>query len=139
MLAYFNAGEARRNLRLLYRFLLMLIGMVVVYSVLFHFIMASEDQRHSWITGFYWTLTVMSTLGFGDITFEGDLGRIFSIVVLLSGVFFLLIVLPFTFIQFFYAPWLESQMRQRAPRRVPDDASGHVIITSYDPVASSLV
>ena len=139
MLAVFKAGEARRNLRLLYRFLVMLVGMIVLYSALFHFIMAAEGQRHSWITGFYWTLTVMSTLGFGDITFQNDLGRIFSIVVLLSGVFFLLIVLPFTFIQFFYAPWLEAQMRQRAPRSVREDTHGHIIITNYDPVASSLV
>jgi len=29
----------------------------------------------------------MSTLGFGDITFHSDLGRLFSIVVLLSGIF----------------------------------------------------
>ena len=62
MLAVFKAGEARRNLRLLYRFLVMLVGMIVLYSALFHFIMAAEGQRHSWITGFYWTLTVMSTL-----------------------------------------------------------------------------
>lgn len=43
-------------------------------------------------------------LGFGDITFTSDLGRLFSIIVMLSGVVFLLIVFPFTFIQFFYAP-----------------------------------
>jgi Trk K+ transport system NAD-binding subunit len=30
-------------------------------------------------------------------------------------------------------------MRQRAPRSVRDDVSGHVLITKYDPVASSLV
>jgi spermidine/putrescine transport system permease protein len=54
-----------------------------------------EGQDHSWLTGVYWTLTVMSTLGFGDITFTSDLGRLFSIVVLLSGIFMLLIVLPF--------------------------------------------
>jgi voltage-gated potassium channel len=63
----------------------------------------------------------MSTLGFGDITFETDLGRLFSMFVLISGVLFLLVVLPFTFIQFFYAPWLESQSRMRAPRELPDD------------------
>ena len=139
MLAYLNAGETQRNLRLLYQFLILLLIMIVVYSALFHFLMAAEDQRHSWITGLYWTLTVMSTLGFGDITFQSDAGRMFSIIVLLSGVFFLLIVLPFTFIQFFYAPWLEAQMRQRAPRSVREDVSGHIIITSYDPVALSLV
>ena len=51
--------------------------MFVVYSVLFHVIMEMEGQRHSWLTGLYWTLTVMSTLGFGDITFTTDLGRLF--------------------------------------------------------------
>ncbi len=46
----------------------------------------------------------MSTLGFGDITFHSDLGRLFSIVVLFSGIVFLLVMLPFTFIQFFTPP-----------------------------------
>jgi len=61
--------------------------------------MELEGEYYTWVTGFYWTLTVMSTLGFGDITFTSDLGRIFSIIVLLSGVIFLLVLLPFTFIQ----------------------------------------
>ena len=98
-----------------------------------------EGQQHSWITGFYWTLVVMTTLGFGDITFTSDLGRLFSIVVLLSGVFFLLVMLPFLFIRLFYAPWLESRVRLRAPREVPAGHDGHVIITEYDPVAAGLV
>jgi Trk K+ transport system NAD-binding subunit len=101
--------------------------------------MASEGQDFSWVTGFYWTLTVMSTLGFGDITFHTDLGRIFSIAVLLSGVFFLLILLPFTFIQFFYAPWMEAQTAARAPRKLPEETAGHVIMTKYGPVTSYLI
>ena len=54
-----------------------------------------EGEQHSWITGFYWTLVVMTTLGFGDITFTSDVGRLFSILVLLSGVVLLLVMLPF--------------------------------------------
>lgn len=57
----------------------------------------------------------MSTLGFGDITFESDLGQAFSIVVIISGVVFLLILFPFTFIEFFYAPWLKAQAEARTP------------------------
>ena len=37
------------------------------------------------------------------------------------------------FIQFFYAPWLEAQTKARAPREVPPDTQGHVILTSDDP------
>jgi voltage-gated potassium channel len=114
--------------------------MVTVYAVLFHVIMGSvEGQQHSWITGFYWTLVVMTTLGFGDITFTTDIGRLFSMVVLVSGVVFLLVMLPFLFIRLFYAPWLESRVRLRAPREVRPRTHGHVIITEYDPVAAGLV
>lgn len=139
MTALVNQARHRSNTRLMSRFLLVLLGFFIVFSTLFHFLMLYEGQRHSWLTGFYWTLTVMTTLGFGDITFTTDLGRLFSIIVLLSGLIFLLIVLPFTFIQFFYAPWLEEQNKARAPRAVPETMSGHVILTHFDAVALNLV
>ena len=95
-------SSREKNFKLLGRFFLTLVGMVVIFSVIFHVLMAWEGQQHSWLTGFYWSFTVMSTLGFGDITFQSDIGRLFSIFVLLSGVIFLLILLPFTLIEFFY-------------------------------------
>jgi hypothetical protein len=58
---------------------------------------------------------------------------------LLNGIVFLLVMLPFTFIQFFYAPWLEEQNKARAPRTVPDKVSNHVILTHYDDVAVNLI
>ncbi|MGI9457157.1 MAG: potassium channel family protein [Aeoliella sp.] len=130
---------SRRNMRVLGQFLLLLFGMVTLYSVLFHFLMAREGHEYSWITGIYWTLTVMSTLGFGDITFHSDVGRVFSIVVLLSGTLFMLGLLPFTFIQFFYAPWMEAQAAARAPRVLPAHTHGHVVLTHYGPVGAALI
>lgn len=121
------------------RFLLLLAALVTLFSVAFHFIMAREGQSHSWVTGFYWVLTVITTLGFGDITFHSDLGRIFSSVVLLSGVMFLLILLPFTFIEFFYEPWMRIQAESRAPTELPARTEGHVILTSLDPVTNNLI
>ena len=129
----------RRNVKLLGRFLLLLAGMIAVFSVTFHYVMLHENVRHSWLTGLYWTLTVMSTTGFGDITFHSDLGRAFSIVVLLSGVLFLLVLLPFTIIQFFYAPWIESQSAARAPDELPEGTSGHVVLTRHDAVTAALI
>jgi Trk K+ transport system NAD-binding subunit len=128
-----------RNVRMLLKFLLVLTTMVSVYSILFHFLMILEDQEYSWITGFYWALTVMSTLGFGDITFHTDLGKLFSVIVLLSGVIFMLIMLPFTFIQFFYAPWLEAQTKARVPRELSEETQGHVILTSYGAITMTLI
>jgi Trk K+ transport system NAD-binding subunit len=140
LISYFFKRESTKyNFRQLLKFLLVLTVMVVVYSILFHFIMAAEGKDHTWLTGVYWTLTVMSTLGFGDITFHSDLGRAFSIVVLLSGMIFLLTLLPFMFIKFFYAPWIEAESRKRAPRELPFETQGHVIITNYDPVTIALM
>ena len=132
-------GQRRSNVRLLLKFIGVLIFFFVVFSVLFHVLMLHEGRRYSWITGFYWTLTTMSTLGFGDITFTSDAGKLFSVVVLLSGIVFLLVMLPFTFIQFFYAPWLEEQNKARAPRSVSEDMKGHVIFTFFDDVTVNLI
>jgi Trk K+ transport system NAD-binding subunit len=140
-LAYLVATpETRANLRGLAKYLAGLAALVLVYTVIFHVVMTHvEGQEHSWITGLYWTLVVMTTLGFGDITFASDLGRLFSIVVLLSGVVFLLVMLPFLFIRLFYAPWLEARIRFRAPRGAPAGTAGHIIITHYDALAAALV
>lgn len=128
-----------QNLRLVIMYLGILAALITLYSILFHYLMSLEGQSHSWLTGFYWTLTVMSTLGFGDITFQSDIGRLFSIVVLVSGVVSLLVVLPFVFIEFFYVPFLEAQNRARAPRRLSDRITGHVIMTNRDPVTLALI
>ncbi|QEG39078.1 potassium channel family protein [Roseimaritima ulvae] len=138
-LHFMRNRASRRNLRVLAQFLFILLAMIVVYSWTFHYLMAWEGRRYSWITGFYWTLTVMSTLGFGDITFHTDLGRLFSMLVLMSGTVFMLILLPFTFIQFFYAPWMQAQEAARAPRELPANTSGHVILTHYGPVDAALI
>lgn len=131
--------QLQRNLRSLAKYLIVLVAVIAVFAVLFHIIMEyAEGQQHSWLTGVYWTLTVMSTLGFGDITFHSDLGRVFSMVVLLSGIVLLLIVLPFAFIRYFYAPWLEARLRLRAPREVGDETSGHVVLCAWDSIAPGL-
>ncbi|MBA3888167.1 MAG: NAD-binding protein [Acidobacteria bacterium] len=140
-LAYlFQDREARGNLGALFKYLAFLAALVTLHSILFHVIkLHVEGEEHSWVTGFYWTFVVMSTLGFGDIIFTSDVGRIYSVVVIMSGVVFLLVMLPFQFIRLFYAPWLESRIRNRAPRRVPPGTSGHVVIAENDAVAAGLV
>jgi Trk K+ transport system NAD-binding subunit len=140
-LSYFLKNkEIRQNLPILLKYIGVLLAVIVVFTVLFHFIMLyAEGEAHSWITGLYWTLTVMSTLGFGDITFQSDIGRLFSVIVLITGIVMLLIVLPFAFIRFFYAPWLEAQIRSRAPRDLPPDTAGHVLLTARDAIAPGLI
>lgn len=136
---YFAAASQRRNVRVLAWLLLTFIVLVGAYSVVFHVLMNHEGQRHSWTTGVYWTLVTMTTLGFGDVTFESDIGRIFSVFVLLSGSAFLLVLLPFAFIQFVFTPWMSLREAARAPRRLPESISGHMVLTSLGPIEEALI
>lgn len=136
-----DSVPVRRNVGQLLRLLGLLTGLIALYSVLFHYLMAYEGRgdEYSWFTGFYWTMTVMSTLGFGDITFHSDLGRAFGVLVLVSGLISLLIIFPFTFIQFFWAPWLEAQRNAQAPRELPANTRDHVILTAREAVSEALI
>lgn len=129
----------RRNFLALGKLFAVFVAMVVVFSIVFQWLMKLEGQEHSWATGIYWVMVVMSTLGFGDITFHSDLGRIFSVIVLLSGSVFMLMLLPFMFIQFFYVPWLDAQAAARAPRELPIGTAGHVILTGLSAMERSLI
>lgn len=129
----------RRNLKLLFKFSFVLFLIIAIFTFAFHYLMHLEGREYSMLTGLYWTLTVMSTLGFGDITFETDLGRTYSVLVLLTGMLFLLILFPFTFINFFYSPWMKAQEQSRVPKELDEGVKGHVILTNYDPVTQALI
>ncbi|HMO16804.1 MAG TPA: NAD-binding protein [Oligoflexia bacterium] len=133
------SGRQNRNIKIIVKLLFFLALLVTVYSFIFQYLMQLENQQHSWISAVYWCLVVMSTLGFGDITFHTDIGRAFSILVLISGTFFMLILLPFFFIQFFFVPWMESQASKRAPRKVAPDLKGHVILTGLGEIERALI
>lgn len=141
-LAYFFANRrTRTNIRKLIKFLALIFLLFVAYGVLFHVVMAYEGRsgEYSLIGGFYWTLVTMSTLGFGDIVFHSDLGYLFSMVVIMTGILFLLVMLPFTFIEFFYAPWMKAVNQARAPRELPAATHDHVIITALNAITDSLI
>ncbi|MDJ0770113.1 MAG: NAD-binding protein [Ilumatobacter sp.] len=129
----------RRQMKTIALLAIVFVVMVGVFSFIFHELMAREGRTFSWPSSIYWTLTTMTTLGFGDITFESDAGRIFSVIVLLSGSTFLLVMLPFVFIQFVFIPWMNERERRRAPRLLPASTAGHVIVTSLGPVEEALI
>ena len=91
-----------------------------------------EGKEYSWITCFYWTTTNMSTLGLGDITFQSDLGRLFNVFVSVSGLAFILVLVPFTLVKLF-------QSAERIHRELPHAIKDHVILTHYDHVTQALI
>jgi voltage-gated potassium channel len=139
LLAMLAAPKTQTSLRALVRLLLIFATAVLLFSIGFHAIMESEGRTYSWPTSIYWTVVTMSTLGFGDITFESDLGRIYSVVVLLTGSLIILILLPFTFIQFVYVPWRSAVQQARAPRSVDPKLRDHIVLTGRDAMQEVLI
>jgi len=133
----------KNKLKKQYLTLSLLVGvfifLTIVFSFIFHQIMAYEGKEHSWPTSIYWSLTTMSTLGYGDITFSSDIGRIFSVFVLLSGSVFLLVFLPFIFIQFVFLPWVSSKENKKIPKKIPARIKNHIVLTNLGSVELALI
>ena len=137
--AYTGDTRRRWGRQFLLFFGLLIVVQLFLYSYLFHVIMLYEGKDHSVLTGLYWTLTVMTTLGFGDIAFSSDVGRLFSILVLLSGITFFMLMLPFTFIRFVYQPWIESRSKTRVPTEVDPRMRRHVILAGFDMISQNII
>ncbi|WP_298067665.1 NAD-binding protein [uncultured Mailhella sp.] len=136
--SFIQQRRTRRNFGYFFQYICILGAVILLFTVIFHVIMEYEGRSYSWITGLYWTLTVMSTLGFGDITFFSDAGRAFSLLVLLTGILALLIVLPTAFIQLVYTPWLDAQKAREVKHSLPASTAGHVIIVGDSPICRNL-
>ena len=136
-----NGSFSRRNINQL----LKLIGIVLVFVLLssfaFRLFMEAEGraENYKWFDGFYWTMVTMSTLGYGEITFNDWPGKLFSVAVMLFGMMSMLVILPFAFIRFAYEPWMEAQNEARTPRRLDPHMRDHVILTNFDPVSRALI
>jgi len=131
--------QKRRRARVLLWIVLGGIALLFSYSAIFRWLMAREGQTHDWSSALYWTITTMSTLGYGDITFDSAAGRLFSMLVLITGVLLILVLLPYLFIQFVVTPWIAERDKARAPRRVPENLRGHLLLIGLDAVNRTLI
>ena len=139
-LAYFLRGRACQNLKVLVLYGIFLLTLILAYATLFRFLMWNlEGREYSFIAGIYWVITVMTTLGFGDITFQSDPGYIFAAIVTISGMIFLLIILPFGLISLFLAPWIEQRLRYHPTYELPPQTRGHILIFGIDPITRAFI
>ncbi|MBT5717257.1 MAG: hypothetical protein HOI70_10110 [Opitutae bacterium] len=137
----FKQRSKRKNVTRFLRFGLVLVLFVSCYMQVYIKLMSEElgGVPIGWVEAFYWVLTTMSTLGYGDITFTGDSGRLFSMMVMFTGVFYLFIVLPFVFMEFLYKPFMEYQTGARVARKFDAVKQKHVILTHYDSISHVLM
>lgn len=130
--------------KFLRNFSVIMVSLFLLYAILFHILMYYESfyyegRDYSILTGFYWTLVVMSTQGFGDIVFHSDLGKIFTMIVNITGILLMLVMLPFVVLEYIYNPLMKAQKEAGTPRSLPETTKGHVIITHYDAIADALI
>ena len=133
--------SSRRNISQLMKLIIIVMVFVLVSSSVFHLLMKAEgrSENYHWFDGFYWTMVTMSTLGYGEITFNEWPGKLFSIGVMLFGMLSMLVILPFAFIRFAYEPWIEAQNEARTPRKLGINMRDHVIVTNFDAVSRALI
>lgn len=111
-------------------------SLILLYSLLFISLMWEfEGREFSFVTAVYWVISTMTTLGYGDIVFESDIGRIFSIIVQVSGVMILFaIIFPLI-----VTPWIERKIQVLLPTRVPKTMKNHVLICGYNALVETLI
>jgi len=107
--------------------------LVVVYSLIFIFLMVSAEGRsYTAVDAVYWVITTMTTQGVGDIVFVSSIGRIFAVLVELSGiVLFFAILIPIV-----VAPVLQS-VQGSVPTK--SKAKEHVLIAGYNSMVETII
>ena len=60
-------------------------------------------------------------------------------IVNITGIIFMMVVLPTVIIEFIYNPLLKAQQEASAPRVLPDTIKGHVLITHFDSAAEAFI
>ncbi len=113
--------KSSRFLIILFFFILSLIAL----SLAAVYIKSFEGERITFIDGLYWVISTITTVGYGDIVFNSEIGKIFSIFVQLFGIGFIFgIAFPYLII-----PWVEKRFLLSLPNET--ELERHLVIFGY--------
>ncbi len=108
---------------------------VLAYSVFFLYLMRRyENMGYDFITAIYWVILNMTTVG-ADIYFESAIGRLFNVLVTVSGV---IMIFGYLF-PLVLTPQLEKRLRRELPLKVENDIKNHIIICGYNQLVETLI
>lgn len=112
-----------------------IILLIAFYSLIFIVLMRNEGQNQNAnpITAMYWVISTITTLGYGDIVFKSLIGRLYSIIVVFSGIIILwAVILPLII-----TPRLKS-LAELSPSSVPPKINNHIIISGFNYIVEPL-
>lgn len=81
-----RSAVVRRNEEVLTAFLDLTVFMLIVTSIVYVTQHPVNAQIGDFVDALYFTVTTLSTTGFGDITLQGTFGRLLSIAIMLIGI-----------------------------------------------------
>jgi len=76
----------RENEQVLMSILNLMVFIFFVTALVYVFEVDQNAQINTYIDALYFTVTTLTTTGFGDITLEGPLGRLLSVVIMVFGI-----------------------------------------------------
>ncbi len=112
--------------------------LTIIYSLIFIYlarVVEHQTEHADLITAIYWVISSMTTVGYGDVVLTSNVGKIFSVLVQISGVvmiFGLMFPLVIT-------PWLERTIKVILPTQAPDDMNDHIIVCGYNRLVETLI
>jgi len=112
------------------------INLVIVYSMIFIYLTRVDHPEHAnLITAVYWVISSMTTVGYGDVVLTSAAGKMFSVLVQLSGVIMIFgLLFPFVI-----TPWLERTFKVTLPTMAPEDMDNHIIVCGYNRLVETLI
>ena len=116
---------------------LVVLLLLAIYILLFKQLMILENQPENAnaVTAIYWATTTIATVGYGDVVFTSLPGRLFSIVVQVTGI----ILISGFLATYVIAPWMDKVIKFRMPRKVPSSMKDHIIICGYNQLVETLI
>ncbi len=112
-----------------------ILALILIYTDIFMLLPGEfNPHSHDVFTALYWVITTMTTTGFGDIYPVTFMGKLFTIVVILTGIgIFFAVVLPLMI-----TPSIERWIK--SPKgKPPERLKGHVVICGYNALVDSLI
>jgi len=125
----------RKKSQTVYRVIAVLL--FIIYIQIFEYLMLLENQPENanTITAIYWATTTIATVGYGDVVFSSQAGRLFSIIVQVIGLF----LISGFLITYVITPWMDRVIKFRVPRKVSSSMKDHIIICGYNQLVETLI